>query len=171
MRKLLDVLGKKFAEGWQRMAGTEATYQYVVIAASVLGRVGVRGLGGGQFRIRVEPLRDSLVIENVSGWNTPTEDRPRYSKVVGVDGLEMALVLALASISVPAKVIVVNEAAPMPWKKIAQQARTARGLRAELRNHYGLKTSILLSKARLLEMFVEAWNDKGDDEGEEDEES
>ncbi len=88
---------------WTRMAGTEGTYEYVVIAATELGRVGVRDFtkSGSPLRIRVEPAgRFMLYHANslpMQGWKKPGDGGQwRYSIVLpageqALEGMKQAL--------------------------------------------------------------------------------
>lgn len=69
------------------MAGTEGTGLYKVIANSDFGRVGVRDLGDGRTRVRVEPKNETgaaeLAVICAEGWKQPGQGgQPRYSRVV-----------------------------------------------------------------------------------------
>lgn len=60
-------LDKHFDTGTWRMLGTEKTGLYIVRAASVRGRVGVRHLPGGTVRIRLEPT-DKVTDKMMQEW-------------------------------------------------------------------------------------------------------
>ncbi len=76
------------------MAGTEKTGEYVVLAVTKRGRLGIRNLGDHGFRIRVEPngrgnlarLRRRLTAEKLvrdDGWKQPGDNsQSRFSRVV-----------------------------------------------------------------------------------------
>ncbi len=89
-----------------RMAGTEGTYQYIVLAATEFGRIGVRSgpcssLRAGEHRVRVEPAEgvdkcDERFGELAENWKTAPNGQRRYSIVVGsrerlVDAVELGL--------------------------------------------------------------------------------
>jgi hypothetical protein len=72
------------------MEGTERTREYVVIAATNTGRVGVRNIYGG-FRIRVEPRTKKLAKEVACGVNRNWKQygqsgQPRFSRVANSVG-------------------------------------------------------------------------------------
>lgn len=78
------------SESWKTMLGTEGTGKYVVIARNLRGdRLGLRPLGNGFCRIRVEPA-DQTSVENLQdtlsfskGWKQPGQDgQQRFSIVV-----------------------------------------------------------------------------------------
>ncbi len=82
---LEEKLNEAFGGDWTYMPGTEGTGEYVVVAATDMGRVGYRELEGG-YRIRVEPLNDRelQLLSGRSGWKQLGEDdQPRYSTIVG----------------------------------------------------------------------------------------
>lgn len=73
------------------MAGTEMTYEYLVIVRTRRGRLGVRPLYGGTFRVRVEPAKvgNNLIktpfteLSRENGWKQPGDNnQTRYSIVV-----------------------------------------------------------------------------------------
>jgi hypothetical protein len=74
-----------------RMAGTEATYKYVVVSVTPRGRVGFRDLGNESYRVRVEPKKATAASMKVSfprrfGWTQPGDgDQFRFSRVVQGD--------------------------------------------------------------------------------------
>lgn len=77
--------------GWN-MAGSEQSGEYRVFARSARGRVGVRYLGLGQVRIRLEPamkLKEATLgvwkgeLPRSAGYKLPGDDgQPRFSIVV-----------------------------------------------------------------------------------------
>lgn len=81
---------KKVSKKWH-MAGTEGTGEYVVIAATRRGRIGVRvlqGFGQGHVRIRLEPSKRAPLAQMAKafpvGWKQPGNDgQNRFSRVVG----------------------------------------------------------------------------------------
>ena len=86
--------------GQFRMAGTERTGEYGVIAITPLGRVGVREYAPGRFRVRLEP-KVLLKVSDLAGWKQPGDDgQRRYSTVVSAAGLEQAVLTALRAIQV-----------------------------------------------------------------------
>jgi hypothetical protein len=87
---------------WKQMSGTESTDGYVVLGRTSAGdRVGIRPLGDGSVRIRVEPseanvghLSAGLIREE--GWKQPGDnDQNRFSLVLdgenGVKAVERVL--------------------------------------------------------------------------------
>lgn len=87
------------------MAGTEGTGAYTVYAVTVKGRLGVRKLGGGNSRVRVEPvtgfeLELAATLTRAGGWKQPgDEGQKRFSKVVGnVDDLSVAVMAGLEAL-------------------------------------------------------------------------
>ena len=86
------------ANGKFFMAGSEGTGQYVVIARTARGRVGIRALCGTvdsidslhEARIRVEPFNRPGVVAKMApiltGWKQPGEDgQHRFSRVVNAE--------------------------------------------------------------------------------------
>lgn len=106
-----------------KMAGTEETYEYVVVAVSKLGRVGVRNLGGGQYRVRLEPSdleAAEEMQERFADWKQPNNEQFRFSTVAtGEFAMQKALRSALQAIKAvkgprggKPKGVKINEAAP-----------------------------------------------------------
>lgn len=104
---------EKKDEGFQ-MAGTDKTWEYVVVATTPRGRVGYRALSGDEFRIRVEPaeglaeedlqkMREFFPTVNASGqgWKQPGENgQHRFSKVASdKKALRRALTRAFKALS------------------------------------------------------------------------
>ncbi len=89
-------------EGKWYMAGTEGTGEYLVLAETEYGRVGIRPLSGGWYRIRVEPSEKGLssikCLSRESGWKQPGQDgQIRYSIMTPSDSfLERRLQALLA---------------------------------------------------------------------------
>jgi len=86
------------------MAGTEHTFEYVVVAVTSRGRVGYRKLGDGSYRVRVEPstLTEANRLTLAEIFNRPTwkqvgdEYEFRFSTVVSSkEERDSALKLAL----------------------------------------------------------------------------
>lgn len=112
MKKVSSPLMKAAEKFWGKpfaMAGTENTGKYSVLAITSRGRVGVRDLGGGIYRIRVEPLRDTKGVAGRhlarnAGWKQPGDQgQPRYSMVVyNGEGLDIALGTTFAALGVGA---------------------------------------------------------------------
>lgn len=72
-----------------RMAGTEGTYEYKVLAETPAGRIGIRELSGGQSRIRVEPVDNATLsaLPRSNGWKQPGDQgQPRHSIVAANSG-------------------------------------------------------------------------------------
>ncbi len=73
------------------MAGTEKTFEYVVVLATALGRIGYRPLGQGEARIRVEPFGPEATatlgqtFTADAGWKQPDEEK-RFSLWADEDG-------------------------------------------------------------------------------------
>jgi hypothetical protein len=86
---------------WNYMAGTEGTGEYKVIGRTGRGKVGVRQLGNGMYRIRVEPFGARFVpkmaeyMSRIDGWKQPGDGgQNRFSKVVQNPEEEMKTALA-----------------------------------------------------------------------------
>jgi hypothetical protein len=84
-------LNALWQNGLWRMAGTEGTGEYTVRAASIRGRVGIRHLGAGRVRIRLEPasISDGIMarwqkeLSRDIGYKQPGEqEQERFSIVV-----------------------------------------------------------------------------------------
>jgi hypothetical protein len=90
-------------DDWKRMAGTEGTDKYVVIARNSRGdRIGIRPLDDGSIcRVRVEPIDLAAAKElqdnfPVSTWKQPGEDgQLRFSLVTSGDAGIQAVLDAL----------------------------------------------------------------------------
>lgn len=72
--------------GWY-MGGSDGTGAYDVVFRSSLGRLGVRCLGTGQWRVRVEPAHDAASDTmrthfKIHGWSLADQVFKRYSVVV-----------------------------------------------------------------------------------------
>lgn len=84
------------------MAGTERTFEYVVLAATPKGRLGVRDLGEGTARVRVEPTQANDPLSALSaseGWKQPSLGYPRHSIVTHSPvALAQAIVTAVGAI-------------------------------------------------------------------------
>lgn len=102
------------------MLGTEGTGRYVVVVATDKGRVGYRHLGGGTYRVRVEPTEGGAqtLAGSFSGWKQGREHNAqagfRFSTMVytGETGLTAALKQAAESLTAGATTINVNPEAP-----------------------------------------------------------
>jgi hypothetical protein len=97
-----------------RMAGTQGTGQYIVVAVTPAGKVGYRDLGGGwcgsggSLRIRVEPANTEAAEKAAKvltrkdgggGWKQPGDNcQQRFSLVVAEDAKTVPLCTALAAI-------------------------------------------------------------------------
>ena len=58
--------------------------------------IGYRDIGGGQFRVRVDPAVEGIKL---SGWTAPGGGQNRFSKVVtGVEALSAAVVEAAKAV-------------------------------------------------------------------------
>lgn len=82
------------------MRGTESTGTYVGFATD-RAQIGYRDIGGGSFRVRIEPNDADAAADledyfpRADGWKQPGEDNQnRFSKVIGADALQ-ALMTAL----------------------------------------------------------------------------
>lgn len=86
-------------DNWKKMAGTERTFKYLVVAATDKGRVGYRNLGCGQYRVRIEPTAGSEgeLAGKFEGWKQP-DSQCRYSTVVNQANLQKALKQALETL-------------------------------------------------------------------------
>ncbi|OGH85710.1 MAG: hypothetical protein A2294_03730 [Candidatus Magasanikbacteria bacterium RIFOXYB2_FULL_38_10] len=100
------------------MGGTESTGQYLVLAVTPKGRIGVRDLGH-QVRVRVEPAKGVDLKSSFPAkydWKQPgQDDQPRYSKVLTTAAeVKMVLVRAVKALGIQAgeKGVLVNDAAP-----------------------------------------------------------
>jgi hypothetical protein len=99
------------------MAGTERTGRYLVVLVTGLGRVGYRDLGGGRFRIRIEPASreaGSTLRPSFPGYKEGTGgEEYRFSTVIqgGEDGLRSVIANAVKAL-VPGGALEVNPAAP-----------------------------------------------------------
>lgn len=144
---------KLFGEDSAYMAGTEGTGEYAVVALSELGRVGVRGLGSGDARIRVEPTAKSLeLLAGRDGWKQPGDDgQKRYSKVVCADDLTASLTLALAAIAGPGVDVRDTE-----YINVAGPFKTRAGLRRVLWNA-GVKPKATLCRYCLCKLIAEKY--------------
>ena len=90
-------------KSWKYMAGTERTGEYEVIGRTGRGKVGIRDLKDGTFRIRVEPFGARFVpgmaefMSPADGWKQPgNRGENRFSKVV--DEPKEAVATALAAV-------------------------------------------------------------------------
>jgi hypothetical protein len=84
-----------------RMAGTEGTNAYRVVALTDMGKVGFRALSGGTVRVRVEPVNGSKLGRSFkSNWKKPGQDgQHRFSTVVeGEKAIKNALAIALKAV-------------------------------------------------------------------------
>lgn len=80
------------------MPGTTGA-PFIPLFATAKGRVGVRNIGGGQFRVRVEPTKGTKLSFSTS-WSTPQPNNVRYSTVVtGTEQLIAALQAAGSQLS------------------------------------------------------------------------
>ncbi len=93
------------SKSWKKMPGTEGTGEYYVIGRTGRGKVGVRDLRNGSYRIRVEPFGARFVpkmaeyLSRVDGWKQPGDnDQNRFSKVLDQDELKEHTDTALAAI-------------------------------------------------------------------------
>lgn len=84
------------ADWWKSMAGTQKTGQYLVIGRSSSGRIGIRPLGDGQVRVRIEPAGQSTPslakrFPRYDDWKQPGDGgQDRFSRVVtGEAGIMM----------------------------------------------------------------------------------
>ena len=89
-----------------RVAGTEGTHNYVVIASSALGFVAVRLLSGGSYRVRVEPTSPAStdimgkILTRSEFWKQPGDsNQDRFSNVVWADKLHAAVTKTVAALS------------------------------------------------------------------------
>jgi len=139
------------------MAGTEGTGEYVVVVRTRLGRVGYRLLGGGSYRIRVEPeapISASLarLLTPSSGWKQPgSQGQDRYSLVVGEKLFPNALGLAIRALGPEDAGAVINPAAPEWIQRIVE--RVVREKTALLPNRSQVFFSYSHKDKRWLEMI------------------
>jgi hypothetical protein len=87
------------------MAGTEMTFEYVVLAAAAAGRVGYRKIGETQYRVRLEPTHPAAATAMaatglLAGWKQPGNGGQfRFSTVVGTKtGRDAAITTALRAL-------------------------------------------------------------------------
>lgn len=103
MNTINNTTNSAFGNDWFIMAGTEGTFEYVVLAATELGRVGYRDFthSGSPLRIRVEPAGRFYLsgagLDRETGWKQPGDSGQwRYSRVLpagemALEGLKKAL--------------------------------------------------------------------------------
>lgn len=131
-------------QGPLRMAGTEGTYQYAVVAATRRGRVGVRDVGS-YYRIRVEPVprafaTTAIMVTKMAGvlprdnnWKQPGDGgQDRFSTMVWKDTDEVAERLedALRAIGLAEGLkALVNAGAPKWAKEIASKMASEKNVR------------------------------------------
>ncbi len=115
--------GKK--KGPFYMAGTDGTGEYGVLGRTGRGRVGVRDIGNGHFRIRVEPFsarfvpKMAEVLSVVTGWKQPGEGgQNRFSKVVSSAELKMEVKFACSALGFGTLVSKKNSEVPTWAKKL-----------------------------------------------------
>lgn len=109
------------------MVGTEGTGEYVGLATDN-GQVGFRDLGGGEFRVRVEPAsgREEMLAPHFPGWKTGIGGNAfRYSTVIstGETGLRQALTQALTALLASGEVGEVSAGCPAFVSEIAQSVK------------------------------------------------
>lgn len=109
------------------MVGTEGTGEYVGLATDN-GQVGFRDLGGGEFRVRVEPAagREETLAPHFPGWKTGIGGKEfRYSTVVstGETGLRQALTQALTALLATGEVSEVSQGCPAFVSEIASSVK------------------------------------------------
>lgn len=120
------------------MAGTEGTGEYVVIAKTGRGRIGVRPLYGSldtmsaaeAARIRVEPVAEKSVVGIAKvlaagrGWKQPDSQQNRFSTVVegGGEKLKLRVLKALTAIGVGEGLkVTMNPKAPKWARKLVTE--------------------------------------------------
>lgn len=127
-QKLEQTLNERFKGDWTDMAGTDGTHEYVVLAGSSLGRVGIRTTQSCNcdnivchkraYRIRVEPNPlDDAAIEAMqpcfSGWKKPGDDhQDRFSRDIEGPKLGQALAIAIKGLKATDGEIYINPSAP-----------------------------------------------------------
>lgn len=128
-KKVKKPVEKKDA-GFQ-MAGTEQTWEYVVVAVTPAGRVGFRDLGDEEFRVRVEPTEASAKVLKRNfqaryNWKQPGDDEQfRFSHLFsGQKNLRAVIGRALKALGVTpeAQNVKVNKKAPKWALKLAAVA-------------------------------------------------
>ncbi len=110
------------------MAGTEGTGLYIVLLLSALGRIGIRALSGGIFRVRVEPASTEAAAILApafpsSNWKQPgNAGQDRFSTEVrgGEDALKSTLLPACQALLAVLEGVEVNPDAPSWFKDLAQ---------------------------------------------------
>jgi hypothetical protein len=87
------------------MAGTEGTFLYVVLAAGLRGRIGVRCYSPGRFRIRVEPSPGKAgtvgkILTSGDDWKQPGDSgQDRFSSTAcGTTAAGELVVTALSAL-------------------------------------------------------------------------
>lgn len=109
------------------MVGTEGTGEYVGLATDN-GQVGFRDLGGGEFRVRVEPAdgREETLAPHFPGWKTGIGGGAfRYSTVIstGETGLRQALTQALTALLATGEVGEISQGCPAFVSEIASSVK------------------------------------------------
>jgi hypothetical protein len=112
---------------WTYMAGTEGTGKYKTLLKTRYGKLGIRDLGNGSVRIRVEPVNDPKVVAKVGayltrgmGWKQPGDGgQHRFSIVVSRGLMNVAVTLAKSALGVGRLKSVQNPAANKVAKKLA----------------------------------------------------
>lgn len=90
----------------KHVAGTEKTFNYVVVAEGKSGLVAVRLVSGSTFRVRVEPKSAETAtaigaaLTRADGWKQPGDSgQDRFSTVVsGGEALEAAVLKAVSAV-------------------------------------------------------------------------
>jgi len=113
-----------------KMVGTEGTGDYVVVVSTNRAKVGYRDLGGGAYRVRVEPLNASAMTTLVPSfpapdWKQPGEgDQPRFSCVTpDAATMREKVIAAVKAVTRFARVIDVNPDAS-DWAKEAAEKKS-----------------------------------------------
>lgn len=106
---------------WTKMAGSEGTYKYYVLARGLFGRVGIRLLSPQAYRIRVEPIHNedsydkAVELHNKlsPSWRAPNEEQHRCSYVASSWGsARKAILQALEVIEPGVDKLVMNPDTP-----------------------------------------------------------
>lgn len=113
-----------------QMAGTEGSFEYVVVANGSEGRIGIRELGGSS-RVRIEPKdgasygvvrnMDERLAEGGFEWKAPN-GQFRFSTVVGNDVVKEAVAEGLEVIG---EIFEINSAAPAWARQMAGEPAPA----------------------------------------------
>ncbi len=122
-----------------KMAGTEGTEEYVLLARTALGIVGVREFRPGQFRIRVEPTVEgaaklATILTGAAGWKQPGHGQNRFSTTTVGDksaGTRASVTKALYALISDGDAPETNYKAPSWQRAIVSRDRLERVLKTK----------------------------------------